>query len=1078
VGRSNGGEEKGSPFVDSTVPIVAIGASAGGLDALQKFFSHAPVASGFAFVVIQHLSPRHQSILRNLIAQKTRMPVQQAGIGVAPEANQVYVATPGNQLKFELGVFVLSAEPSAYPIDAFFTSLAEDRGASAIGIVLSGAGDDGTKGLAAIKTHGGLTFAQRPETAEHESMPRSAIQADVVDEVLTVEEMPARLIPLTGRRLGKPAVSEDLEASLSSICEFLKRATGHDFSGYKKGTLSRRILNRIQTLRISVDGYVKLLAEDSREPATMVNDILIGVTQFFRDPDAFGYLQKNVIPQIIAGKKATEAIRVWVAGCASGEEAYSMAILLTEQLTAFRRMSSAQVFATDIDGVALAEARVGRYPIEISKHISPDRLKRFFTSEEETYQVVPSLREMCTFSTHNLIRDPPFSGIDLVSCRNVLIYFEGEAQKRALSIFHYALNSGGYLFLGPAENTTEYPDLFRQVDQHKIFQRVDQVTRPWVDFVMPPGAFARTTIPGVVKPPPNPHQAVCAAFAQLMLQEYTPPGALVSASGDVLCVAGPTGRYLQPSAGMFSTNIFDIADTSLRMHLRTAIRKAVTTGKKVVRDVAASLGDATQRLRLTVRPQPGITKEQMLYMIVLEERTGPLEEPSEKAPKGQPATLQQFKNELRRTRAELADATERFEFTNADLTAANEELQSSNEELRSANEALQTNQEELRSVNEELDTVNNELRHRVEELDLAKSDLQNFVSSTDTALVFVDTYLRVRRYTPAAARIFHFIDVDVGRPLSDFALRFVNVDLTAELNEVIRSLARVERQVRTEEGNVWFFLRILPYRSVENVIKGAVITLTDITELKNIESDRRLATVVKDSNDAILVLDLNGNIISWNRGAISMYGYPETEALRTNVYAIVPEEARAQTRDFIERIKRGEEIASVEVKRRTKDGRLLDVWLTITKLVDDQSRPIAVATTERDITERKRAEAQLRRLATVVKDSNDAITVQDLDGKIIAWNRGATKMYGYSEAEALQMTIEALVPEDERSLVGGFLEAIKRGEEIVSLEVKRRTKDGRLLDVWLTTTKLVDDQGRPVAVATTERDITEHKRGG
>jgi two-component system, chemotaxis family, CheB/CheR fusion protein len=545
--------------------------------------------------------------------------------------------------------------------------------------------------------------------------------------------------------------------------------------------------------------------------------------------------------------------------------------------------------------------------------------------------------------------------MDLVSCRNVLMYFESDVQKRALSIFHYALNSGGYLFLGTAENTTVYPDLFRQVDQQKIFQRVDQETRPWLKFAMPPGAFTGTTSPAVEKPPPTPNQAACAAFAQLMLQEYAPPGALVSASGDVLCVAGPTGRYLEPSAGMLSTNIFEIADVSLRVHLRTAIRKAVSTGKKVVReDVTVNLGDATQRLRLTVRPQPGTTKEQKLYLIVLEERPGPLEEAGEKAPKGQPATVQQLKNELRRTRAELADTTERFESTNEELTAANEELQSSNEELRSANDALQTNQEELRSVNEELDTVNDELKHRVEELDLTNSDLQNFVSSTDTALVFVDTHLRVRRYTPAAARIFHFIDGDLGRPLSDFALRFVNVDLTSDLNDVTRSLARVERQVRAVEKDVWFLLRILPYRSVEDVINGAVITLTDITELKNIESDRRLATVVKDSNDAILVLDLNGKIIAWNHGATNIYGYPESEALRTNIYAMVPDEAQVQTQDLIERIKRGEEITSLEVERRTKDGRLLNVWLSTTKLVDDQGRPVAVATTERDITERKR----------------------------------------------------------------------------------------------------------------------------
>jgi two-component system CheB/CheR fusion protein len=613
------------------LPIVGIGASAGGLEAFEKFFSHIPAQSGFAFVVIQHLDPRHTSILPELIGRTTHVPVLDAQDGVAAEADHVYVIPPGKQLKIAGGVFMLSAEPVRNPVDTFFSSLAEDRGASAVGIVLSGSGTDGTKGLGAIKERGGLTIAQRPETAGHEGMPRSAIDAGVVDHVLMVEEMPAKLsdhkFGLIGEGKDMAAVPlEPVAARLPSICEILQRATGHDFSRYKKGTLSRRTQRRILHLGLSsVDEYLERLAKDPPEAAVLLNEILIGVTQFFRDPEVFDYLGHHVIPRIVAGKKEPKAVRIWVPGCSSGEEAYSIAILLLEQLIAMRQPPFVQIFATDIDEGALAEARQGRYPIEISKDVSPERLARFFVSEGETYRINPRIREMCVFSSHDLTHDPPFSGLDLISCRNLLIYMEADLQKKLVPIFHYALNPGGYLLLGVSEGPTGHPDLFEAVDKRcHVYQRVEPARRPAMEFPHPKGVVARPTPPRVVPPPASAHQRICAGFEHLMLQEYTSPGALVNASGEVLCFAGPTGRYLQPPVGPPNANILDIAHASLRVDLRAALREAVTTGKRVVRDnVLLNLEDVTQRLRLIVRPQPAIGQQPPFYVIVLQERPGP-----------------------------------------------------------------------------------------------------------------------------------------------------------------------------------------------------------------------------------------------------------------------------------------------------------------------------------------------------------------------------------------------------------------------------------------------------------------------
>jgi two-component system CheB/CheR fusion protein len=748
-------KEVRAPTTLGMLPIVGIGASAGGLEAFEKFFSHVPAQSGLAFVVIQHLAPRHTSILRDLIARSTQMPVLDAQDGAPAAADHVYVITPGMQLKITGGVFVLGTETGHYPIDTFFSSLAEDRGASAVGIVLSGSGTDGTKGLLAIKEHGGLTMAQSPETAGHDGMPSSAIEAGVVDHVLMAEEMPAKLLErgLTGAGEGMAAVSiEQVAARLSSLCEILQRATGRDFSRYKKGTLSRRTLRRMQQLGLaSVDEYLERLAKDPPEAAALLNEILIGVTQFFRDPEVFEYLGMHVLPRIIAGKKAGQAVRIWVPGCASGEEAYSIAILMREALDAMPQAPFVQIFATDIDDGALAEARQGRYPFQISKDVSPERLTRFFVSEGETYRVLPQLREMCVFSSHDLLHDPPFSGLDLISCRNVFIYMEADLQKKLVPIFHYALNPGGYLLMGVSESPTGHPELFETGDKrHHIYQRAEPSKRPLMEF-FPHPRVARPAEPRVMRPQLTPDQMICAGFERLMLQEYTAPGALVDASGEVLCYVGPTGRYLQPPVGPPNANILDVAHASLRIDLRAALHEAVTTGKRVVRDnVLVNLEDVTLRLRLIVRPQPGIGQQPILYVIVLQERPAAVAEPGEAIQPAHPLVMELLESELRATRADLSNTVLQFESSNEELTSSNEELQSANEELQSSNEELQTSQEELKSVNEELETVNAELQRRVDELAHAHNDLQNFFSSSEVATLFLDTGLRVGRFTPAA----------------------------------------------------------------------------------------------------------------------------------------------------------------------------------------------------------------------------------------------------------------------------------------------------------------------------------------
>jgi len=846
--------------------VVGLGASAGGLEPLERFVAHVALDMGISYVVIQHLSPDHPSMLARILAQHTQLPVIELVDGLTLAPNHIYVLMAGTVATISAGKFNVRplGDEHRGRVDVFFQSLAEDQGERAVGILLSGAGSDGTEGLRAIKAHGGRTIVQEPETASYAAMPQSALDANLVDISLPVETMPSYLVD---RAHDVPGILPDIDSgstleevpdeqilgSLDHICDVLRSATGRDFSQYKRGTLIRRLRHRIQMRRLSsIDEYTYLLDHDPQEPQLLSKELLVGVTRFFRDSEVFEYLQSFILPQIFASVPAKAGIRIWVPGCASGEEAYSIAILLREQCATMRSPPSVQIFATDIDPDAIAEARAGRYSLAIADQMSPERLSRYFTRNDSGYQIGKEVRELCLFSEHSLIRDPPFLGLDLISCRNVLIYLQASLQRKLVPIFHYALRRGGYLLLGPSEGLAGQTQLFHTMDKRfRIFQRVEAVSRPFIEWpVMPPAAPRMSKLApreALISPPQE--QNINATFERLLLQEYVPPSAVVNEHGNVVCVAGLTGPYFQPPAGLLTTNILEIAHTSLRVELRTALHSAARSGINVVRDnVFVEIDGSIRRLRLTVRPVPRFEQDGF-FVIILQEQRSSMDMGEPIGIKLTPESpVEQLESELRLTRASLRSSIEELESANEELKSSNEELLSTNEEMQSSNEELQSSQEELKSVNEELATVNAELGRRIDELGRANTDLQTLFSSTDVATLFLDREQRLTKFTPAARSLFRLIDADAHRPLSDLAPRFHQCNLAEDVANVLETLQPFERQVETFDRQAWYLLRILPYRTNDEQVVGTVVTLIDITQSKHLDAEReRLVSQLRDA---------------------------------------------------------------------------------------------------------------------------------------------------------------------------------------------------------------------------------------
>ena len=985
VAEQSVGQEPGEkPAVG--FPIVGIGASAGGLAAFEAFFSGMPADTdpGMAFVLVQHLAPDHKSILTDLIRRYTRMQVFEVEDGMRVQPNCTYIIPPGRDMAFLNGNLQLLA-PSAprgqrLPIDFFFRSLAQDQRERAVCIVLSGTGSDGTLGVRAIKGEGGMVMAQNPESTEYDGMPRSAIATGLVDYELPPAEMPAQLIAFAGRafaRAARPAIptTPQDENAQRKIFILLRGQTGHDFSGYKPSTIQRRIARRMAVHQIeTIDDYLAYLRQTPSEIEALFRDLLIGVTNFFRDPEAFGELEDRIIPGLFAGQPAGSMIRVWSPGCSTGEEAYSLAILLAEHMEKLKKSYHAQVFATDIDSRAITTARAGLYPASIAADLTPERLARFFTTEADgsLYRIHKSIRDILVFSEQNVIKDPPFSKLDLISCRNLLIYLDGDLQKKLMPLFHYALNPGGILFLGTSESVGDV-NLFQTIDRKlKIFKRKDDFSSPKRS-VLARFQMASAT-PDTAPPQGSGEKAIDRKLSlrdlteQTLLQHVALAGALVNSQGDIFYLHGRTGMYLEPPPGeTVGYNILKMAREGLRPDLAIALHQAVRTKASVRRPNlrVKTNGDFTL-VNLILRPvvADAGTGRDGLYLVILEESalpelpdsppplTADSQEPvRQEAPDLHIAALRQ---ELRAKEEYLQTANEELETSNEELKSSNEEMQSVNEELQSTNEELETSKEELQSVNEELATVNSELQTKVVDLSRANNDMNNLLAGTGIATVFVDHSLRILRFTPATTKIINLILSDLGRPVGHIVSNLVGYNhLVRDAQAVLDSLVPHEVEVQTAEGR-WYTLRILPYRTLENVIEGAVITFVDITEVKKMQEtlraaddQLRLAVVVRDAYDAVTAHDLHGRIIAWNPGAVRLYGWSEAEALAMNIRDLIPEELRDEALATVHQLGRAKILAPYLTRRIAKDGRVLEVQLTSTALLSAIGQIYAVATTER-----------------------------------------------------------------------------------------------------------------------------------
>ncbi|MGA2397064.1 MAG: chemotaxis protein CheB [Steroidobacteraceae bacterium] len=833
--------------------IVGLGASAGGLEPLEQFLAHVPVPSGLAYIVVQHLDPTHKAMLTELLQRATSMPVREVTASLRVEPDAVYVIPPNTELTVKGGLLRL-AEPSEprgmrLPIDVLFCSLAGDQGARAIGVVLSGMGSDGTLGLQTIKTQGGLTLAQEPGSAQFDSMPKSAIAAGAADVVGLASDLPERILLVIGAQSGATAPAHGAEdaatGALDSILDLLRARSKHDLTLYKSSTLRRRIERRMAIHGVErMAEYAAFLLANPSELDLLFKEMLIGVTNFFRDPEAWEELNSIVLPELLSRAGPDRRFRAWVAGCSTGEEAFSLAMAFTEtreRLTG-RAASTLQIFATDLNADAIAFARRGRYPASISADVSAERLARFFRTQGDGYLIDPRIRDMVLFAQHDLIMDPPFTQLDLLLCRNVFIYFNATLQKRLLPLFHYSLLPGGILMLGVSESVGAAQNLFPPLSsKSRLYRRSpDAATFGAADFPVYRQISARTPARELpMSQQSSPNANVQALADQLLLQKFSPAAVLVNELGDILYISGHTGQYLEPAAGKANWNIHVMARPPIRTQLAVALRRAVKERTTVEVHGLRMDGDATHQLEITVEAIDEPKALEGMVIVVFREVAAPLAEKSQRKKHGG-AIDPAIAAELMRSQEELKALREAMRASEEERQTAIEELQSTNEELQSANEELTTSKEEAQSMNEELQTINVELQSKLDDLALAQSDMQNLLNSTDIATLFLDKDLNVRRFTEQIKRIINLRDTDIGRPLSDLTTTLNYPDLDADAKDTLRTLAFSEKEISTSDEH-WFKVRIMPYRTVANVIQGAVITFVDITAAKQLESRLRKA---------------------------------------------------------------------------------------------------------------------------------------------------------------------------------------------------------------------------------------------
>ncbi len=849
------------PPANASFPIIGIGTSAGGLEALEHFLGHVPRNSGLAFVIIQHLDPTRKGIMPELLQRTTGMTVVQVKDRTPVRPDCVYVIPPNKDMSILHGVLHL-LEPTSprglrLPIDFFLRSLAQDQQEHSIAVILSGMGSDGTLGLRAIKEKGGVVLVQDPATAKFDGMPRSAIDSGLADIVAPVDDLPERILAYLQRTpLAHPAelaLEVKTQSALEKAIILLRTHTGHDFSLYKKNTFYRRIERRMGIHQINkIADYVRYLQKNSQELDLLFKELLIGVTSFFRDPAAWDELRKKILPALMAERPVGHVFRAWVPGCSTGEEAYSLAMVFKEALEKLkpRRKLTLQVFATDLDKDAIAKARQGLYPENICADVAPERMSRFFIKEEQGFRVTTEIREMVVFAPQSLILDPPFTKLDILSCRNLLIYLAPEMQKKLFPLFHYSLTPGGILFLGSAETVGTFTDLFTPLNNKlRLFRRTGSALRGEpIEF---PSSFAPPLPVGsATRAVANPPQNFQSLADQVVLERFAPPAVLVNGKGDILYVSGRTGKYLEPAAGKANWNIFAMTREGLRYELSIAFHKALEQDEPlVIRGLKVGTNGGRQHVDITLHRLKEPEPLRGLVMIVFADVAAPLE-PEVISRPGKAghrpvrnARLEELERKYQQARLETQTVREEMQTSQEELRSTNEEQQSTNEELQSTNEELTTSKEEMQSLNEELQTVNAELQLKVDELSRSNNDMKNLLNSTDIATLFLDNELNVRRFTTQATKIIKLIPGDVGRPITDLASDLLYPELSADARVVLERLGFAEKPIRTRDDR-WFTVRIMPYRTHDDRIDGVVITFADITVAKTLEAQLREKNMV------------------------------------------------------------------------------------------------------------------------------------------------------------------------------------------------------------------------------------------
>lgn len=1155
----NGKRQKGKSH--QNFPIVGVGASAGGLEAFRELLQHVPTDTGLGFVLVQHLDPLHESALTSLLSRSTAMPVGEATNNILVEPDRVYIIPPNVNLTITKGRLKLQPRQQTRKpvrsIDVFFESLAQDRREQAIGVILSGTASDGTMGLEAIKAEDGITFAQ-DGSAKYDSMPRSAITAGCVDFVLSPENI-AKELARIARHLyvkGQPWVTSSPEEDRASatahedeatplpsgghgtpygevkgwrgtskaaeapagengfkrILLLLRQHCGVDFSLYKSTTIRRRITRRMVLNKCTTPtAYVHFLRANAKELDALFSDVLISVTSFFRNPDAFDELTRKVFPKLLQ-QRGDDPIRIWVLGCSTGQEAYSLAMTFVESSEQSSSARKLQIFATDLNDALLEKARHGLYAKTLVQDLSPERLRRFFVEEDAGYRIIKPLREMVVFARQNLIGDPPFSRMDLISCRNLLIYLEPSVQNKAIPTFHYALKPGGFLFLGASESISGFTDLFEPADKkHKIYVKKSAPTPAFhLPVKMEHGAGLAT--PGLKPSLPigeRPEQPLDSVREELNSQReadrltisrFAPPGVLVNADLQILQYRGATGKYLQPpSTGKASLDVLRMAREGLILPLRAAINSAKKSNTTVRRDhIRIEQNGKSLTVNVEVIPLKNLRERCFLILFKDADKVGLRSEQPRTMRRGRLNKKEEsrrshsLETELAETRDYLQSVQEQHEAANEELQASNEEVQSANEELQSVNEELETSKEELESTNEELTTVNEEMANRNVELSRLNADLSNLHVNVNMPILVLARNLTIRRFTPPAAQLFNLLESDIGRPVS--AVRHNLVAPATEeqesdspfpledlLREVIDRVSVRASEVRDKDGR-WYSLRARPYMA-ENKIDGAVLVLMDVTNLKQAEHRAKAArdfaeSIIRTVRNPLLVLRADLRV---NRANDAFYNIFKTTADQTEGWMIYDLGNRQwdtpKLRILLEDIlPRNSFFNDFEITHDFPQIGCRTMLLNARRLDQQAGMPAMVLLTIEDITEQQRAKVSAL-LAAIVTSSADAIIGKDLNGVIISWNKGAERLFGYRAQEAVGRPVTMLIPSDRLHEESEILEKLRRGDRVEHFETVRVRKNRSLVDVSLTISPIKDATGRIIGASKIARDITELKQG-